>query len=294
MPYGYLLTNAGPHPTGAWPGAASGCGGSTRTAAPIVRWMFTMRLQEMSLAGTTRALNAKAIPCPSAEDPESNPHRTGAAWTLGTMREIPLNPADTGRMVWNRTRTDRDLADPGNTGLGRVEVRRRNTPAHPGGVGAAARRGHLGPAVPDHAAAPQTRTRPRSTRAPGHRGRHRLSVPSLTSPPTIRGIPMGCGAQASSTSPRASTVTGTQTRRRSRAEISSAEAYSSGRQHHQRDHIRGHMHSRHLGDERDRDPGRHQQRRRRDAPAAREGGHGSAQHYQEQHDSYRVQHRCSP
>jgi hypothetical protein len=90
--------------------------------------MFAMRLQEMSLAGITRALNARAIPCPSAEDPESNPHRTGAAWTLGTVREILLNPVYTGRMVWNRSRTDRDLADPGNTGLGRIEVRRRNTP----------------------------------------------------------------------------------------------------------------------------------------------------------------------
>lgn len=130
VPYGYQLTDAGPHPNRrlARRGIRLRRFDIDPTAAPIVRWMFTMRLQETSLAGITRALNAEAIPCPSAEDPESNPHRTGAAWTLGTVREILLNPVYTGRMVWNRTRTDRDLADPGNTGLGRVEVRRRNTP----------------------------------------------------------------------------------------------------------------------------------------------------------------------
>ena len=130
VPYGYLLTDAGPHPNRrlARRGVRLQQFDTDPTAAPIVRWMFAMRLQEMSLAGITRALNAKAIPCPSAEDPESNPHRTGTAWTLGTVREILLNPVYTGRMVWNRSRTDRDLADPGNTGLGRIEVRRRNTP----------------------------------------------------------------------------------------------------------------------------------------------------------------------
>ncbi len=39
-----------------------------------------------------------------------------------------MNPVYTGRTVWNRSRTDRELADPGNAALGRVEVRRRNTP----------------------------------------------------------------------------------------------------------------------------------------------------------------------
>ena len=130
VPYGYLLTDVGPHPNRrlARRGVRLQQFDAEPTTAPIVRWMFTMRLQEMSLAGITRALNDKAIPCPSAEDPGPNPHRTGAAWTLGTVREILLNPVYTGRMVWNRTRTDRELADPGNTGLGRIEVRRRNTP----------------------------------------------------------------------------------------------------------------------------------------------------------------------
>jgi site-specific DNA recombinase len=87
-----------------------------------------MRLQEFSLARITRALNDAAIPWPSAADPESNPHRTGAEWTMGTVREILQNPVYTGRMVWGRTRTDRDLVDPANLALGHREVRRRNNP----------------------------------------------------------------------------------------------------------------------------------------------------------------------
>lgn len=101
MPYGYRLTDAGPHPNRRLVrhGVQLQRFDTDPTAAPIVQWMFAMRLQEMSLAGITRALNDKAIPCPSAEDPESNPHRTGAAWTLGTVREILVNPVYTGRMA---------------------------------------------------------------------------------------------------------------------------------------------------------------------------------------------------
>ena len=44
------------------------------------------------------------------------------------MREILLNPVYTGRMVWGRSRTDRDLVDPDKLALGRRDVRRRNTP----------------------------------------------------------------------------------------------------------------------------------------------------------------------
>ena len=79
--------------------------------------MFAQRLAGHSLARITRALNDAGIPCPSAADPQRNPHRSGAAWTLFTVRAILANPY-TGRQVWNRQPTSHELIDPANTGLG--------------------------------------------------------------------------------------------------------------------------------------------------------------------------------
>jgi Recombinase len=42
--------------------------------------------------------------------------------------EDPANPRYTGRQVWNRQRTDFDLVDPANTGLGHRQVQRWNLP----------------------------------------------------------------------------------------------------------------------------------------------------------------------
>jgi hypothetical protein len=69
-----------------------------------------------------------AVPCPSAADPGRNPHRAGAGWTLGTIATILFNPRYTGRQVWNRQRTDRDLADPADVSLGHMSVQRWNLP----------------------------------------------------------------------------------------------------------------------------------------------------------------------
>jgi site-specific DNA recombinase len=68
------------------------------------------------------------MPCPSAESPEANPHRTGEEWTLGTVREILANPACVGRMVWGRFRVDYELVDPTTTGLGHRRTRHRVSP----------------------------------------------------------------------------------------------------------------------------------------------------------------------
>ena len=90
--------------------------------------MFAQRLAGHSAARITRALNDAGVPCPSAADPGRNPHRTGAAWTLRTVAAILANPRYTGRQVWNRQRTDFDLADPANTTLGHRQVQRWNLP----------------------------------------------------------------------------------------------------------------------------------------------------------------------
>jgi len=129
-PYGYRLADAGPHPNkahAAW-GRRAHRLEPDPAAAPVVAWMFTQRLAGHSVARITRALNDAGIPCPSAADPQRNPHRTGTAWTLSTVAAILANPRYTGRQVWNRQRTDSDLIDPANTGLGRP-VQRWNLPA---------------------------------------------------------------------------------------------------------------------------------------------------------------------
>jgi hypothetical protein len=90
--------------------------------------MFSQRLAGHSAARITRALNDAGVPCPSAADPGRNSHRSGAAWTLRTVAAILANPRYTGRQVWNRQRTDFDLADPANTGLGHKQVQRWNLP----------------------------------------------------------------------------------------------------------------------------------------------------------------------
>jgi len=127
--------------------------------------MFSRRLARHSTARTTRALNDAGIPCPSGADPGRNPHRAGTASTLSTVAVILANPWYTGRQVWNRQRTEHDLIDPANTGLGHRRVQRWNLaeggvisarPAHPALVSeadfiaaqdATAGRGLAGPAA---------------------------------------------------------------------------------------------------------------------------------------------------
>jgi site-specific DNA recombinase len=135
--------------------------------------MFAQRLAGHSRARIARALNEAGVPCPSAADPGRNPHRTGTAWTLGAVTTILGNPRYTGRQVWNRQRTDSELADPANTSLGHRQVQRWNLPdgwvisarpAHPAlddlfqGMAAEMRRGHPGSVCDDRPGYPRYRT----------------------------------------------------------------------------------------------------------------------------------------
>ncbi|MGD0706121.1 MAG: recombinase family protein [Trebonia sp.] len=85
--------------------------------AHVVRWIFAKRLAGHSVARIARALNEAGVPCPSAADPQRNPHRAGTGWALGTVTTILQNPRYTGHQVWNRQRTDKDLADPADVSL---------------------------------------------------------------------------------------------------------------------------------------------------------------------------------
>ena len=129
-PYGYRLADAGPHPNkvhASWGRRAHRLEPDSQTGH-VVRWMFTQRVDGHSAARITRALNDAGIPCPSAADPGRNPHRTGAAWTLRTVASILANPRYTGRQVWNRQRTDTELADPADVSLGHRQVQRWSLP----------------------------------------------------------------------------------------------------------------------------------------------------------------------
>ena len=129
-PYGYRLGDAGPHPNkahAAWGRRAYRLEPDPGTAH-VVGWIFAQRLAGHSRARIARALNEAGIPCPSAADPGRNPHRDGAGWTTGTVTTILANPRYTGHQVWNRQRTDKDLADPADVSLGYRDVQRWNLP----------------------------------------------------------------------------------------------------------------------------------------------------------------------
>jgi site-specific DNA recombinase len=129
-PYGYRLGDAGPHPNkvhASWGRRVNRLEPDPATVH-VVAWIFAQRLAGDSVARITRALNDAGMPCPSAADPGRNPHRTGAAWRLRTVATILGNPRYTGRQVWNRQRTDRDLADPADVSLGHKSVQRWNLP----------------------------------------------------------------------------------------------------------------------------------------------------------------------
>ena len=129
-PYGYRLADAGPHPNkahAAWGRRAYRLEPDPATGH-VVRWIFAQRLAGHPVARIARALNEARVPCPSAADPGRNTHRSGTSWTLGTVTTILENPRYTGRQVWNRQRTDTELADPANITLGHKSVQRRNLP----------------------------------------------------------------------------------------------------------------------------------------------------------------------
>src|SRR5260370_32022437 len=107
-----------------------------------------------------------AVPVGGGPGTEPAPDGCGVDAAYGAA--ILANPRYTGRQVWNRQRTDFDLVDPANTGLGHKQVQRWNLPegwviskhpAHPALVSdpdfiaardAAAPRGPAGPAARRH------------------------------------------------------------------------------------------------------------------------------------------------
>ncbi|GAA3026098.1 recombinase family protein [Streptomyces glomeratus] len=127
-PYGYRITDAGPHPN-----PSKAAAGQLihklepdPVAAPIVQRIFTM-------------LTREGIPCPSAHDAARNPHWAKTAWQQGAVRAILINPRYTGYEIWNKQRKEERLLDVDDVTLGHTsrmthnpaeESIRSNEPAH--------------------------------------------------------------------------------------------------------------------------------------------------------------------
>ncbi|WP_280691882.1 MULTISPECIES: recombinase family protein [unclassified Kitasatospora] len=129
-PYGYRLTDAGPHPNPikARDGKRLQCLEPDPTAAPVIQRIFHEYLRGKGLYAIAEGLTRDNIPCPSAHDRARNPHRHGNAWAKSAIRAILLNPRYTGHQVWNRQRKDEILLDVEDVALGHVTKLRWNDP----------------------------------------------------------------------------------------------------------------------------------------------------------------------
>ena len=129
-PYGYRLGDAGPHPNkahAAWVRRAHRLEPDPETAH-VVRWMFAQRLAGHTAARIARALNEAGSRARRRPTRAGTRTAAGAAWTLRHGHHDPVQPAYTGRQVWNRQRTDQALADPADVSLGISRVQRWNLP----------------------------------------------------------------------------------------------------------------------------------------------------------------------
>jgi site-specific DNA recombinase len=111
-PYGYRLADAGPHPNKAH--AAWGW----RAHRLDVRAAAGRAQRSQDHPGAERFRDP--VPVRGGSGTEPAPDRRGM--DAATVAAILANPRYTGRQVWNRQRTDFDLADPANTALGYKQV----------------------------------------------------------------------------------------------------------------------------------------------------------------------------
>ncbi len=132
-PYGYGLSDAGPHPNTSK--AASGVRlhklARDPVAARIVERIFDEYVKGAGLYAIAEGLTRDGIPSPSGYDPERNRHRQSSrgAWSKSAVRAILRNPRYTGRQVWNRQGRHEELVDVDNVALGHNSRMRWNDPA---------------------------------------------------------------------------------------------------------------------------------------------------------------------
>ncbi|MCQ6246237.1 recombinase family protein [Streptomyces malaysiensis] len=119
-PYGYRITDAGPHPNPAKAAAGQRIHKlqPDPAAAPVVLRIFRLYVDGMSAKAIAAQLTRDGIPCPSAHDPARNPHRPKTAWQQSAVRAILINPRYTGYEVWNKQRKEERLLDVDDVTLG--------------------------------------------------------------------------------------------------------------------------------------------------------------------------------
>ena len=127
-PFGYTLTDLGPHPNPAKAADGRRLHGliPAPDTAPVVQRIFDLYLGGYGIFAIAETLTGDGIPCPSAADPARNRHRDGRAWSKGAIRVILTNPRYTGRQVWNKQRTDEVLLDVDDVAQGHTAVMRWN------------------------------------------------------------------------------------------------------------------------------------------------------------------------
>jgi site-specific DNA recombinase len=121
-PYGYRLTDCGPHPNPSK--AASGARLHQLIpdpeTAPVVQRIFAMYLAGGGYKLIASSLTTEGIPSPSAHDPKRNPHRPAHAWAMSAVRAILTNPRYLGYHVSGRTKKTDVLLNPDTPALGHV------------------------------------------------------------------------------------------------------------------------------------------------------------------------------
>jgi len=133
-PYGYRLTRTGsPHPN---PEKARQGIELTKLAVDpetsvVVRRIFAWRSDGLGFRAIAARLTDEGLPCPSAADPERNPHRLGRAWSVNAVRAIVLNPKYKGQAVYGRYHKVDRLRTVDNPAAGHVT---RQVPSRPDDV----------------------------------------------------------------------------------------------------------------------------------------------------------------
>ena len=119
-PYGYLVADAGPHPTPAK--AADGKRLHRLELDPDAAWVVERIFAEFIVGrgfyAIAEGLTRDGIPSPSAHDRARHKHRSAIAWNKFAVRAILINPRYTCYQVWNKQRKDEALIDVEDVALG--------------------------------------------------------------------------------------------------------------------------------------------------------------------------------
>jgi site-specific DNA recombinase len=122
-PYGYRLERTGsphPNPEKARQGVQLTNLSVDPETSKVVEQIFAWRVEGIGFRTIAIRLTEQGLPCPSAADPERNPHRHGRAWSVGAVRTIVMNPKYKGQGSYGRYRKVERLYDVNDPAAGNV------------------------------------------------------------------------------------------------------------------------------------------------------------------------------